>query len=232
MKSLFFAKYLFFLALLATTALASDYANYDKSEKKLTITDYLRNDGTKDGALYNIDKYKNKSLNALDYTLVVVYRVHNNIDKVDPVQDRDFPNELLELKDINSILDLTLTYEKIERDRSWHDTYHQGTINKCFLKKFKSVHKLTLNHIKLSQDNIKEIAGLSGLETLILNECEFNGLNFSSFRDHGLLENLEITSRYGNYDFGGDIDKKVLKYFNTLESLKIKGYEMSQANID
>jgi len=229
MKSLFFVKYLLLVAFLAASAFASEY---DKSSQKLTIEDYYSLEGTDEGAKQIIKENKNKDIQYLDYTLVVVMEARNSVSKVDPVKDRDFPKELLELKTIENISDLTLTYQKTKRDHSWHETYYQGSIKKDYISKFKSVKHLTLNYIKLSQDNIKEIAALSKLVTLTLNECVLDNLNFKPFKDHGSLEYLNIISRSGNYEFGGDLGKNILKYFNTVNYLEIKGYEMSQDNIN
>jgi len=226
-------KYILFLtAFLVSTVLASEFAIYNKDDLALTIRDFLRYNSTEDGAIYNINKYKDEGIHSLDYTLVVVKEVHNTIDKVDPVEDRDFPDELLKLKDLNNIIDLSLSYQKFEHDHSWHETYHKGSIKKGYLKNFKSVAELTLSYIKLSQDNINEITSMSNLQTLILNECEFDGLDFKPIKNLEVLENIEIISRFGNFEYGGDINSNVLKYFEELESLSINGYEISQANMD
>jgi len=223
---------LFLTVFSVSTVLASEFVTYNSDDLALTIRDYLRNNGTDDDAIYNINKYKDENMHALDYTLFVVKEVHNTIDKVDPVEDRDFPDELLQLKNIDNIIDLSLSYEKIEHDHSWHETYHKGTIKKGYLKNFKSVASLTLSYIKLSQDNIDEITSMHNLQTLILNECEFNGLDFKPIKKLEVLESLDITSRSGNYEYGGDINSGIIKYFEELETINIKGYEISQANMD
>jgi len=205
------------------------YVEYDRINKKLTINDYYQKEGTKYGAKQIIKQYKNKAVESLDYNLVVRMQVHNNIAKVDPVKDRDFPEDIFQFKDL---ITLTLAYQKEEQDRSWHTTYHKGTIKKGYLKKFTSVTQLTLKNIKLSQDNINDLATLSNLCTLTLDECEFNGLNFKPMEGLTNLKNLEIISRSGAYEYGGDIDGKILKYFKALDLLNIQGYEISQTNMN
>jgi len=231
MKSLFFAKCLFFLVFLVAMTFASEdeddellahYVEYDDVFKELTINDYYQKDGTKYGAKQIMKEYKDKPVKSLNYNLVVRIEVHNNVDEIDPVDDRDFPEDIFQFKNLNT---LKLTYTKKEQDHSWHATYHKGTIKKGFLKKFTSVAHLTLSNIKLSQDNINDIASLSNLYSLTLDECEFNGLNFKAVESLTGLKCLDFYSRSGHYDYGGDINSNILKYFKAVYSLKIEGYE-------
>jgi len=239
MKSLFFVKYLLLVVLLATSVFAIEfdennellarYVEYDSFNEELEINDYYQKDGTKYGAKSIIKEYKDKPVKSLYFNLIVRVEIHNNVDEPDPVSDRDFPEEIFQFKNLQS---LTLAYEKATQDHSWHKTYHLATIKKGYLKNFKTVTHLTLRYIKLSQDNINDIVSLSNLTILTLDGCEFDGLDFKSFEKLSSLKILELLHEYGHYDYGGDLNKNSLKYFKNLEILKIMGYEMTQTNVD
>jgi len=238
MKSLFIVKYLLLVALLATSVFAAEndddeelsyYGDYDSVNEELEIYDYYQKEGTKYGAKSIIEIYKDKPVKSLNFNLIVRVEIHNNVDVPDPVDDRDFPEEIFKFKNLQS---LTLAYRKTTQDHSWHKTYHLATIKKGYLKNFKTVTHLTLRYIKLSQDNINDIVSLSNLTTLTLDGCEFNGLDFKSFEKLSSLKTLELLHESGHYKYGADLNKNILKYFKNLEILKVKGYEMTQSNVN
>jgi len=81
-----------------------------------------------------------------------------------------------------------------ETNASYHQ-YHRK-IGKNVLNKLKNVNELTLKHINLSQDNIDEIATLTNLKKLNLDDCLFIDLNIDSISNLSKLTELTMSSSY------------------------------------
>jgi len=219
-----------FVVFLSFACTVFAYADYNKEKNELYIEDILYYEGTKDGGKYALSKYKDKGITSLTYVLSVILEVHNSHDElIDGVDSRDFPDEMLQYKKLEN---LVLTYEKKFQDHSWHKTYLNGKIKKGFLKNFKNLKELTINHIDISQDNIDEIASLSKLKKLTFYECKFVNLNFEALKSHKTLTTLIFRYRYGRYSYGSDLQKNILKNLKSIKHLEIIGYEMTQSNID
>jgi len=207
------------------------YYTYDKKEKLLSIEDYSFQNGTKESAEYGMSKYNDEDVTSLYYSLVVMIQAHNEDDLkiLDKIKDRDFPDDIKKYKHLEH---LDIAYDKAEYTAPWYEKFHDGKIKKNFFNNFKLLKTLDISHIKLSQDNINEIATLSELESLFLYECTLPKLNYEPLKNLKKLTSLQIFYYSGNYEYGRDLEKNFLKYFKNLKKLIINGVHSSQANID
>eukprot|EP00833_Pecoramyces_ruminatium_P006953 jgi/Orpsp1_1/1180985/evm.model.c7180000075366.1 len=88
--------------------------------------------------------------------------------------------------------ELYLDYECYE-EHHYYSTYPTKDIEKGILKLSKNLKKLTLEQIKLTTDDIKDIANLTNLEELELVQCSFENAKFDSFKSLTNLKSVKLS---------------------------------------
>ncbi|ORX84888.1 L domain-like protein [Anaeromyces robustus] len=126
------------------------------------------------------------------------------------------------MKSLNKLSSLTISYD---------NTGH--IINKNIFKAFKTIEKLILYNVKVSQDNIDDIKSLTHLKELYINKCIFDKkINFYSLKKFKELEVLDINYNYISNEYNEDTIKEIkFEAPKSLKKLYLDGINLSQENV-
>jgi len=103
----------------------------------------------------------------------------------------EFPSVIANLPELE---ELNFNYKNFRYVKSFPD---ETLISIDSLKLPKTLKKLTLSQVNLSNENLKELSTLSNLEEIIFHICSFDKDGFSSFENHEKLSKLSITNVKG-----------------------------------
>jgi len=134
-----------------------------------------------------------------------------------------FPSAIANLPELEK---LNFNYNNFRRIKYSPDTKYI-TIENEFLKLSK-LKILTLHHIELSNDNVKELSKLNNLEELNLYQCLIDSDELESFEDH---ENLTKLSLYNYMGSDGNFPNRINK-LKSLKQLNIENCHCDKSSYD
>jgi len=130
------------------------------------------------------------------------------------------------IANLTNLVEFKFNYNRQYQKRKTHRIYYT-TIDSDILNKFKSLKKLELGHITLSQDNLDEIQSLSKIKDLTLNDCPMGELNFEFLKK---MKNIKILNVY-NIKETIDVTN-YLKNLNKLRNLTLTVDSLTQEDVN